>query len=91
MLDVRTTLTIDDDVAAALRDISRRKKQSFKAVVDETLRAGIAARTRPVARRYRVKPSRMGGVVPGVDLDKALALSDALESEGIARKLELRK
>jgi hypothetical protein len=33
----------------------------------------------------------MGGVVPGVDLDKALRLAEALEDEAIARKLELRK
>jgi hypothetical protein len=29
--------------------------------------------------------------LPGINLDRALALSDALEDEEIARKLELRK
>jgi hypothetical protein len=29
--------------------------------------------------------------VPGIDLDKALKLADALEDEALARKLELRK
>jgi hypothetical protein len=33
----------------------------------------------------------LGGVTPGVDLDKALRLAEALEDEAIARKLEMRK
>jgi hypothetical protein len=36
-------------------------------------------------------PRPLGGVRPGLNLDKALRLADALEDEGIARKLELRK
>jgi hypothetical protein len=38
-----------------------------------------------------LKPVSLGGVLSGSDLDKALALADALEDREIARKLEMRK
>lgn len=89
---MRTTLTLDDDIAAALKEAAYRTGRSFKAAVNETLRAGLAAIEAPPRRkRYRVVPASLGGVRPGIDLDKALQLADALEDEGIARKLELRK
>lgn len=39
---MRTTLTLDRDVAARLEQVARRKKGSFKAIVNEALRAGLA-------------------------------------------------
>ncbi len=63
----------------------------MKQVVNDTLRAGLAARRAPAGRRYRVTPVSLGGVVPGVDLDRALRLAEALEDDAIARKLEMRK
>lgn len=41
------------------------------------LDAGLVARKRP-PRRYRLKPVSLGGVVPGIDLDKTLRLAEAL-------------
>lgn len=88
---MRTTLTLERDVALALREEARRSGRPLKRVVNETLRAGLAVRKRPSGRRYRLSPVALGGVVPGVDIDKALRLADALEDEAIARKLDLRK
>ena len=88
---MRTTLTLDKDLAVALREEVRRSGRPLKRIVNETLRAGFAARKAPPSRRYRLKPVSLGGVVPGIDMDKALRLADALEDEGIARKLEMRK
>ncbi len=89
---MRTTLTLDDDITAALKETAYRTGASFKAVVNNTLRLGLAALDAPPkAKRYRLEPAALGGVLPGIDLDKALSLADALEDEGIARKLELRK
>lgn len=89
---MRTTLTIDDRIAKTLKDLAHRSGKPFKRVVNETLQAGLAAGEAPArARRYRVKPVSLGGVVPGVDLTKALRLADALEDGEIVRKLELRK
>jgi hypothetical protein len=88
---MRTTLTLDDDLARALRAEARRSGRPLKQVVNDTLRAGVAARKRPPGRRYRLTPLSLGGVAPGIDLDQALRLADALEDEAIGRKLEMRK
>ena len=89
---MRTTLTIDDRIAKALKTLAHRSGKPFKRVVNETLQAGLDAREAPAkARPYRLKPVSLGGVVPGIDLTKALRLAEALEDDEIARKLELRK
>ena len=89
---MRTTITLDDDLARALKEAAHRSDRSFKQVVNQAIRAGLqGAMKAPRAKRYRLAPSSMGGVLPGVNLDKALALADALEDEELARKLERRK
>ena len=64
---MRTTLTLDDDVAARLAAEARRSGRSFKETVNEALRAGIEARRRrPSAAPFKVVPRKMGAVkVPG--------------------------
>ena len=89
---MRTTLTIDDATAKALKELAHRTGRSFKHVVNETLRAGLARqRGRPEARPYKLEPASLGGVCAGIDLDRALRIADALEDIELARKLELRK
>jgi len=89
---MRTTLTIDDELAEALKEAAYRSKKSFKEVINETLRVGLATKKSPRnAKHYKVKPASLGGVLPGIDLDKALRLADAMEDEEIGRKLLLRK
>ena len=89
---MRTTLTIEDGTAAQLREIAHRSGKSFKAVVNDALRAGIANdRIATRRKQYRLKPVSLGAVVGPYDLDKALQLADRLEDEEIVRKLELRK
>jgi hypothetical protein len=88
---MRTTLTLDEDVAADLKQLARKTGRPLKQIVNDALRAGIRARKAPAPRRYRLKPVSLGGVAPGIDLDRALRLADALEDEARARTLELRK
>ena len=89
---MRTTLTIEDGIAAQLREIAHRSGKSFKAVVNDALRAGID-NTRVVDGRKpcRIEPVAMGTVAGPYDLDKALQLADRFEDEGIAHKLRLGK
>ncbi len=88
---MRTTLTLDDDLAEELRTLAHRTRRSFKEVVNEAIRTGLARRRQARARRYRLEPTSLGGVRPGFNLDKAVQLSDRMEDEEIARRLELRK
>jgi hypothetical protein len=90
-VSMRTTLTIDDGIARALKDLAHRSNKSFKQVVNETLRAGLSAPAARRNKRYKVKPAALGGVSPGINLDKALALADAIEDQELAAKMQLRK
>ncbi|MGH2583557.1 MAG: antitoxin [Dehalococcoidia bacterium] len=82
-------MTLDPDVAEQLKELARRRNLSFKAALNSTVRAGLAAE-RGGSRPYRV-PSRPMGLQPGVDLTHALRLAVSLEDEEIVRKLALRK
>lgn len=86
---MRTTITLEPDLAAKLRQVARERGVSFKSVVNDAVRAGLGGSGRP-ARSYRM-PARDMGVRRGVDLDHALRLAGELEDAEIVRKLELRK
>ncbi|GIW41634.1 MAG: antitoxin VapB33 [Candidatus Binatia bacterium] len=79
---MRTTLTLDEDVAAKLREVVRRTGVSFKEAVNSALRRGLASPhgSRARRKRYRVRvftsPFR-----PGVDPLRLNQLSDDLELE----------
>jgi hypothetical protein len=89
---MRTTLTIDDKLAKALRKKAYESGKSFKAVVNCALQAGIQAEhTLPQSRPYKIKPASLGGMLPGINIDKALRLADEIETMEIAGKLRLRK
>jgi hypothetical protein len=85
---MRTTVTLDPDVAAKLHEAARERAVSFKVALNDAVRAGLGGAAE--ARPYRV-PTRRLGARPGVELDKALALAGRLEDEETLRKLELRK
>lgn len=86
---MRTTVTLDPDVEAQLRAAMRERGVSFKAALNDSVRAGLAAGARP-GKRFRVRLTPMG-VRPGVNLDKALRLAGEMEDAETLRKLELRK
>jgi hypothetical protein len=62
---MRTTLTIDDDVAAKLR--AAAKDRPFKTVVNEALRAGLKALEKRVPPRkpYRTRGFNLGPSLVG--------------------------
>lgn len=78
---MRTTLTLDEDLARRLKQLARREGRSFKEVVNEALRRGLAAQdvAEPGAA-YRTETFRSGFRV-GVDPLKLNQLADELEAE----------
>jgi hypothetical protein len=53
---MRTTLTLDDDVAADLRKLSEKRKRRIRELVNQALRIGLAEIARPrKARRGRFR------------------------------------
>lgn len=92
MSDMRTTLTLEDELAARLKKLAFEQGKAFKQVVNETLRAGLrTAQEPPRARRYRIRAVALGEARRGIDVDKALRLADTLEDAAIAAEIESRK
>jgi len=76
---MRTTLTLEDDVAAKLQALSRRSGRPFKEVVNETLRRGLAT---AVARRvepFKVQARDLGARRPGLTFDSVADLLEQVE------------
>lgn len=87
---MRTTVTLDPDVEALLRNVMRERGLTFKEALNGAVRAGLAAGAGAAPARFEQKTFAMG-FRPELGLDKALALAAGLEDEEIARKLSLRK
>lgn len=78
---MRTTLTLDPDIAERIEQELRHKGRSLKTVVNEALRRGLGMMpVEPAARPFQVKPHSFG-FRPGIDLDKLNQLVDELEIE----------
>jgi hypothetical protein len=77
---MRTTLTLEDDVAALLRRIQRRRKSSFKDVVNDALRQGLRQLDEPSPPRkpYRMKSADLGPCLLGSidDVSEVLAVAE---------------
>jgi len=77
---VRTTLTLDEDVASKLKTLSRRSGRSFRDIVNETLRRGlVTAAARAPRDTFEVQPHDFGRVRPGLSLDDVSGLLEQVE------------
>ncbi len=84
---MRTTVTLDDDLADLLKQRARERDVPFKRALNDAIRAGLAESAK-APKRYRMKPGSPLHLRPGIDLDKALQLAAELEDEEIIRKLQ---
>ena len=59
---MRTTITLEDDVAASLKRLGKRRGVKFKVLVNEALREGIKRMTAPAKKRgeYRTRSVELG-------------------------------
>jgi hypothetical protein len=78
---VRTTLTLDDDVASRLKAEVRRSGKPFKEVVNEQLRIALSSRGpgRKPQPPFQIRPRDLGALRPGLSLDNVGALIEAAE------------
>jgi hypothetical protein len=77
---MRTTITLDDDVAAKLTAEARRTGKSFKTVLNEHLRVALSAgRRRGHPAPFRVAARDLGALRPGLSLDNVAELLDIAE------------
>lgn len=76
---MRTTLTLDDEVAAQLRSEMRRTGKSFKEVVNEAVREGLARRAAATKIAPYVVRARALGERPGLDYSNVAELLEVAE------------
>jgi hypothetical protein len=78
---VRTTLTLDSDVAQLVDEAAHRARKSRKQVINDALRRELS---RPLSRRepYHL-PVHEATLQPGLDLAGFNRLADELEDEAI--------
>lgn len=76
---MRTTLTLDDDVAAKLEADVRKTGRSFKETVNYYLRLGMNARkeTKPT-KQFKVRARNLGKR-PGLNYDDVWGLIEQIE------------
>lgn len=80
---MRTTITLEDDVAAAIDSLRRSEGKSLRDVVNEVLRLGLARRERaePDDRRFETSVAHTGRpLLP--DVDNVADVLDLIEPEG---------
>lgn len=78
---MRTTLTLDPDIAAKAKLGAVRLNKSFKEVINAALRAGLDdILAPPAAKPYRTKPRPLG-LRQGFSYDNISELTAAAEGE----------
>ena len=78
---MRTTLTLDPDVAAKIKKGAAKLGKPFRKIVNDALRIGLDQVLKPApARRYRTKPRPLG-LRPGLSYDNVAELLARAEGE----------
>ena len=78
----RTTLTLEDDVAARIHTEARKSGRPFKAVVNDLLRFALnAGRSSRARTPFKVKPRELG-LRPGLEYDDVGGLLEQVEGTG---------
>lgn len=85
MRAMRTTVTLDEDVAASISTVMRDRGTGFKETLNELVRRGLRAESVSTPYSGRTFSS---GVRPGIDLDHAMRLVGELEDAEFVRKME---
>ena len=82
---MRTTITIEDDIAVRLAELQKNKGISFKEAVNLLLKKGLAAEEKPPKiKPFKVKARSLGKLLIDVNLDKTSEVMDKLdELEGV--------
>jgi hypothetical protein len=88
---MRTTLTLDPDVAKMIEEEVHRVPKPLKQVVNEALGRGLTSSgARPSARRYRVRAHR-ATLRPGLDRGRLNALADETEDSAVIGRARRRR
>ena len=91
-LTMRTTVTLEDDVATELERIAFETKKSFKSVINDLLKRALRDNKKTALDApFSMPPHTCGGLINGGDLDQATQMDAELEDEYLLQKLILGK
>lgn len=86
---MRTTITLEPDVQALIRNVMKERGISFKEALNAAVRAGLT-QGKPKRRSFVQKSYSLGGD-RNFRWEKALEIAAAMEDEELGRKIALRK
>ena len=88
---MRTTVDLDSDLLARLRREAHRRHLPFKQVLNLAIRNGLTTPATPPPSPYVLPVFGLGAPRVGINLDKALSVSAALEDREVLEEIERRK
>jgi hypothetical protein len=62
-----STLTLDNDIMARLKQLSHLRNDSFKHTINKVLQAGLNVIESKLEKPYRIKPVYLGAKLPNLD------------------------
>jgi hypothetical protein len=84
---MRTTLTLEPDVAKLIEREAHRQRKPIKQIVNEALRRGLTSPALMRGRKpFRVQP-HVTSLRPGIDVARFNHLADELEDEALVEKM----
>jgi hypothetical protein len=84
---VRTTVTLEPDLAQKLKALARRRGLSFQQALNEVVRRGLTSPARQDAQPGYMLEPHPSGFRPGIDQGKLNQLLDQLEVEDFIAKV----
>ncbi len=85
---MRTTVTLEDDIAVELERIAFESRKSFKSVINDLLKRGLReVKKSAVDVPFFMDAHFSGGLINGGNLDKATQMDAELEDAYLLQKL----
>lgn len=78
---MRTTVRLDDHLLAEAKALAARTGRTLTQLIEDSLRAALAARPEPGSRTIDLPVVRGGRLRPGVNLDSMSDLLDEMEAD----------
>ena len=78
---MRTTLTLDDDVAEHAKELSKTLDRPVKEIINQALRVGLESVGKPGAKKHYKTIPKLHGLRAGLNLDNIQELITQIEGE----------
>lgn len=79
MLNMRTTIRIDDDLYRDVKARAARSGRTVASVLEDAVRRGLERDEPGRKPRYTVQPSGSGGLRPGIDIAFNSSVAEAMD------------